>query len=121
MIQNAIGWSAYIRRLKEGERKWPGRIILLKYEDLLQDLPGTLATVWEILGVRMLNEKELSAALEPQGKSNLVTDLTKHLHENVLKQPMIERVEKWREELSPVRSVLIRYICQREMNIFGYH
>lgn len=61
--KNALGWRAYIRRLSEGERKWPGRIILLKFEDLLQDLPGALATEWEAFGVRILNDKELSAVL----------------------------------------------------------
>lgn len=120
IVGNAFGWRDYVRRLKAAENRWPGRIQLIKYESLLQDVPGSLAQVWESIGVRPLSEKEVAVVLESRRHSNLVTASTRHLHKNVLKPAMIERTDKWREELSPLQVLLIRRICGKWMNALGY-
>jgi hypothetical protein len=111
ILENAFGWRDYANRLVDAQKKWPGRVLSVRYETLLNDYISVLTDLWRYLGVRDLDKFELKETLDQLRESHLVTPSTMHLHGNVSQEPIVERAEKWREELPRWRAVLIRLIC----------
>ena len=121
IIHSALDWLDYMQRLSEAERKWKDRIIKIRYEDFLKNMPGELNKAWQKVGVHSLNEKTLETELTKIETSHLVMNSTAHLHTNLSKAPQLSRIEGWKKELPFWRSMLIDLICKRKMKEFGYY
>ncbi|MCF8111445.1 MAG: sulfotransferase [Desulfobacteraceae bacterium] len=121
ILKNALGWREYMNRLLFSEQQRPDRNLPVYYEYLLHDLSGVLSEIWQKLGVRTLRTAELNEILEERKASHLVTKSTKHLHDNVYQEPLIEHANKWEKELPASQKMLIRIICKKEMKRHGYY
>jgi len=119
-FRSALDWLEYVNLLKNNKARWPQKIHCVKYEDFLHDVKGTLTNTWKQLGLKQVEESEIDDLLKIQTESHLVTPATKHLHNNVSQKPLMERAEKWKDELPYWKAKLIRLICRKRMNEFGY-
>ncbi len=120
VFKHALGWRRHIRLLEQTEVKHSGRIHRFKYETFIHDLPGTLNQAWKSLGLRQLNKSEFTDIMDSRNDSHLVSESARHLHSNVLREPMPELAQKWRSELPRWQAFIIRHICAKEMREFGY-
>lgn len=120
ILKNAFGWRNYIKLLSHASQKWPVHVFQVHYESFLFDLSNTLTIIWQKLGVKELTDKEINKIMERYVESHLITHSTKHLHENVFQKPIVERAEKWRQELPKWRTAFIGLVCRNGMKKFSY-
>ena len=121
LISNARGWRNFVRQVEETSDMLPQRVLFVRYEDLLEDLVLTLQRSWNHLGLNLTPIQDIQAILVDQADSHLITDRTRHLHENVTREPIKELGTKWQNELPCLHASIMKWICRKEMKRYLYY
>lgn len=98
--RTARAWSRFVRTLQSAERRFPGRVQMVFYEDCVRDISKVVNRLWNFLG---LEDPEISAEeirRPPQRSSKFISEKTAHLHDNVRLSPVADRIEGWKQDLS---------------------
>ncbi|MDZ4307593.1 sulfotransferase [Allopontixanthobacter sp.] len=93
--------------------------MMVRYEDLILENEPTLGKIAELLG---LDSGRLSAGetAEPATLVELIPDEQKHLHRNVGRGPMADRIDRWQKKLSTRETMALELIPGRAMQRLGY-
>ena len=99
------------------EETHPGKVLRVKYEELIRAPEQTLRDVVAFLGIdydpAMLEYQE-------SAKSAYNSDYYAKVHRNLGEMPKTERIAKWRDELSDDVVALIQDLCADAMTRLGY-
>jgi len=119
-IDEALRWRQYYGLYRNAKEMWGEQILEVYYENIIDNLEGSLEAVWHALGVAELSDSDKMQIAAERRETHLVNDATRHLHDNVSRGPIKERVHGWRTELSPWVSTLILLLCGKGMRNLGY-
>lgn len=109
-------WAAGIRLGLEAERRLPGRVLRLRYEDLVEHPAEEVRRVCDFLGLRYDDEL---LAIERTERSKVLEDQAGWFT-NVWTGINTSAVGKWRRELSPRAQRLFAAVAGSELEELGY-
>lgn len=109
----ATRWLDTQRRLTEVAKQWPGRCLIVRYEDVVTDPEGARRQIGELIGREPTDVEEgprpdtLGLGWE-RWKDRAGQDITD------------DRVGRWREHLTPIEATRIAAVCRPMLARFGY-
>lgn len=109
-VHCARQWSTQVDQQTAIAAAEPDRVLQLRYEDVMQDLDGSLRRTAEFCG--------WTAGSGATAFS--VTESERAIHELVAGPPVQRRVEGWRQELSREAQVTVEVIGARTLARHGY-
>jgi hypothetical protein len=117
MSDNPVKLADYWKRYVKISYSCKGEnLLIIRFEDLIADLPASLIILSEFL---KLDLSELS----PE-KGNLLKrmpDIHLRIHENILKRPMIQKIYEWQKELTLTEIFIIEKISLKYLSEAGYN
>ena len=112
----ARSWAIAIRQGREAAARYPGRVLELRYEDLVTSPEQELETVCDFLG---LDYDDDMLALERTERSKVAEDQSAWFT-NVWSGITTAAVGKWRTELSPREVGIFEAVAGDELRALGY-
>ena len=117
MSDNPVKFADYWKRYVKISYSCKGEnLLIIRFEDLIADLPASLIILSEFL---KLDLSELSSE-----KGNLLKrmqDIHLRIHENILKRPMIQKIYEWQKELTLTEIFIIEKISLKYLSEAGYN
>ncbi len=123
---NAIRWSYFTQKALSWKKKYPKQVLLLRYEDLVENPENCLTEVFTFLGVNPFLSEELQRkerlAYESykNGDSTGKSERAKKKYEDLAQPIFHHRVEKWRENLNQEEIRTAEAFCSVLGSEFGY-
>jgi hypothetical protein len=123
---NAVRWSLFTKLALRFKDKYPDRVQILRYEDLINAPEEQLDSVFQFLSIKPetsedLKEQERSAYLKYKSDSQTSHSArAQKKYEDLAKPIFKDRVEKWKESLTSAEIELADFICHREASACGY-
>lgn len=114
-IRHAAHWAENVQSAFAAKRRWPGRVHIVRYEDLLTDPETTLRTICTLIGVEFAQETIDSAAKAssiPEWESGWKAQSNQPI-DTSFKQ-------KWRRSSNPKRVARIEALLAPELSKLGY-
>lgn len=108
-------WTRNMSFAMAAERRFPGRIIRLRYEDLLSDGAGTMTALLGWLG-----EAFVSQVLDPTQRQSTISAPEESWKGNVRKPVIAGRASAWRGELSAAEINRATRIMGPVLGSLGY-
>jgi hypothetical protein len=108
----AYRWRETQRDARELVTKLAHRSILLRYEDIVRDPDSATAKLGQFLGARN------AAAGSPRAENIVLPWESWKL--NALGPVSEDRIDGWRETLTPTQAAMIATLCRSPMTQFGY-
>jgi Sulfotransferase family len=112
----AHSWSDAIRQGREAAERHPGRVLELRYEDLVAEPEGELVTTCNFLGLEYSPDM---LAIEQTDPSKVVEDQAGWFT-NVWAGITTAAVGKWRTELTPRQVEVFESVAGDELRALGY-
>ncbi len=95
-VSSAKRWSTIVKSFDHFAMRHPTQAFEVAYEALVRNPQAELARIFAWLGVE-------AAKIDTARQVEYVPDRLQHLHRNIGKPPLPDRIEAWREELRPAR------------------
>lgn len=112
----AFAWQRVVASFDR--RREDPRAALVRYEDLISDPGKSLPPLLDLLGASS-EADVLDSMLRPQRRFRF--DATSaHLHENIGREPMRDRIGAWRSELTPDEIREIEVVAGKTLEEHGY-
>jgi len=112
----ARSWAAGIRRGQEAERRHPGQVLRLRYEDLVSDPKRELERACEFLGLafteEMLAIERTDAGKLAKGQEGWFTNVWAGINTSA--------VGKWRRQMTPAQQAVFAAVASDELRALGY-
>jgi hypothetical protein len=120
---SAYFWQLHYTEVIRLQQKYPGQISMIAYEDLITNKKDTLQSLcnfWQIsLHDNMLHhEQHLTTADEPD--DDTLSERQQKTKGDVSKTTFTNRLEAWKNELSPAEIQTCEAICGETGTQFGY-
>lgn len=112
----ARSWSRAIRQGRQAAARYPGRVLELRYEDLVTDPASWLVTTCNFVG---MDYDDGMLAIERTDRSKVVEDQSAWFT-NVWSGITTAAVGKWRTELSPRDVEIFESLAGEELRLLGY-
>lgn len=112
----ARSWAGAIRHGREAADRYPGRVLTLRYEDLVERPSQEIATVCNFLGLEY-NPDML--AIELTDRAKVVEDQADWFT-NVWAGITTDAVGKWRTEMTPRQQRVFESVAGDELRELGY-
>lgn len=112
----ARSWAAAIRAGREAAARYPGRVLELRYEDLVTDPARLLVTACDFLGMAFYEDM---LSIEKADRSKVVSDQSSWFT-SVWGGITTAGVGKWRTELSPRQVEAFEAVAGDELRLLGY-
>lgn len=112
----ARSWAAAIREGREAAARFRGRVLEVRYEDLVSKPAETVAAVCDFVG---LDYSDDMLAIEQTDRSKVVADQSAWFT-NVWSGITTAAVGKWRTELTPRQIELFETVAGDELRALGY-
>lgn len=114
-IKQAAEWSYFVRRASRLIARYPGHVLTIRYEDLVQDPRAVLGKVCDFLGVSF--EK---AQLDPAVEAGTVPEWERAWKGGVRSKVDKNNIYKWRVRQSERVVKEISAIMKKELEHYGY-
>ncbi|MGI8606083.1 MAG: sulfotransferase family protein [Gaiellaceae bacterium] len=112
----ARSWAAGIRRGQEAERRYPGQVLTLRYEDLASEPKREIERACAFLKLEfdeeMLAIERTDAAKLAKGQEGWFTHVWAGINTS--------GVGKWRRQLSPAQQAVFSAVASDELRALGY-
>ncbi|WP_078085062.1 sulfotransferase family protein [Microbulbifer mangrovi] len=115
ILRHSREWSYRFKTVLHLLEKWPERILLIKYEDLVVDQQKVLADVMSFIGVEIEKEQFI-----PSARSGTHREWEDQWKGNVNKAVSTDSVGKWRNKLSPLQADVVNSILSKYLITYGY-
>ncbi len=112
----ARSWARVIRQGHKAAERYPGRVLEVRYEDLVSKPAETVAAVCDFLG---LGYSDDMLAIEQTDRSKVVADQSAWFT-NVWSGITTAAVGKWRTELTPRQIDAFETVAGDELRALGY-
>jgi sulfotransferase family protein len=112
----ARSWATAIRRGRDAARRFRGRVLEIRYEDLVSMPAATVGAVCDFLGLGYSDEM---LAIEQTDRSKVVADQSAWFT-NVWSGITTAAVDKWRTELTPRQIEAFETVAGDELRALGY-
>lgn len=91
-------------------------ILNIRYEDLVLDTKETTKKIIEFLG------EDFESTMLNWGDdiANKIPDREAHIHKKLNRKPKAKDIERWKNELSPMKVLIIESFISRELTQSGY-
>lgn len=109
----ALRWQREVQEQLEFEQELPGKVIRVRYEDLILQQRETLVRICEFIGVEF-DETMLDYA----SKKSFVSNNRQSV--NTFRAPDPAIVTKWKQELAPHEIRVINTVCAELMQLLDY-
>jgi len=110
-VKAGLIWSRYIKCIVRLSSLYPGDVLFIKYENILNNEEKEFSKIASFLGVDLV-----------RGKSNFyIHERYSAIHSNVGHAVLSDNNKKWRKELSDCEVYLVQKSCSEEMAVFKYH
>jgi len=113
--KHAAEWSRYSEKLRQAQVEYPGRVRLVRFEDLLSDTELTVRAVDEFVGVSFdkcqLRSRPTDGVI-PSWEKNWKAKSSEFVDAN--------RKFAWRENGKQETLARVTQICRRELRYWGY-
>lgn len=108
---DSFKWRSAISAGTRAKRKYPGSVLRIRYEDLVQEPTRTIEEICRFIGIRY----------DPQMlQVGWVNSTTSIVNSPISSGIGTAAMEKWRESLSAGEITIIQKILRLEMNLLGY-
>jgi hypothetical protein len=112
----ARSWATAIRRGRDAARRFRGRVLEIRYEDLVTKPAETVRAVCDFLGLGYSDEM---LAIERTDRSKVVADQSAWFT-SVWSGITTAAVGKWRTELTPRQIEAFETVAGNELRALGY-
>ena len=112
----ARSWANAIRRGRDAARRFRGRVLEIRYEDLVTKPAETVGAVCDFLGLGYSDEM---LAIERTDRSKVVADQSAWFT-SVWNGITTEAIGKWRTELTPRQIEAFETVAGDELRVLGY-
>jgi len=112
----ARSWANAIRRGRDAARRFRGRVLEIRYEDLVTEPAETVGAVCDFLGLGYSDEM---LAIERTDRSKVVADQSAWFT-SVWNGITTEAIGKWRTELTPRQIEAFETVAGDELRVLGY-
>jgi len=113
--KHAAEWTIAVREIRRRRRERPESVMLVRYEDILQDPPAALGRLCEFVGV----EFEMSQ-LSGTESSTTVPEWERSWKGKALCRPDVTNSYKWRRSSNEELTAILSFLMRRELGKFGY-
>lgn len=112
----ARNWATGVRRGQEAERRHPGQVLMLRYEDLASEPKRETERACEFLGLafdeEMLAIERTDAAKLAKGQEGWFTNVWAGINTSA--------VGKWRRQMTPAQQAVFAAVASDELRALGY-
>jgi hypothetical protein len=112
----ARNWAAGVRRGQEAERRHPGQVLTLRYEDLAGEPRREIERVCGFLGLtfdeEMLAIERTDASKLAKGQEGWFTNVWAGINPSA--------VGKWRQQMTPAQQAVFAAVAGDELRALGY-
>lgn len=105
----------YKRRVKTSQSTDVNKLIIIRYEDLIESPESIVAKVLSYIGIENAVKKN-----NAKDYSEMIPENQKSLHTNVGSKPNTKSLNKWRGNLSLPELYMIQRNLSDEMDVLGY-
>jgi hypothetical protein len=117
-IRAAETWVNSVEAFDRFRMQHPEKALEVSYESLLMDLDEVLERVFVFLAVDP--DPSIAARARESLDPAYVVDRSRHLHENVSRPPLLERMSSWQHELSEREVRTYEMVARRVLEEKGY-
>lgn len=123
---NSIRWNYFTKKALQLKEKFPEKVLLIRYEDLVRATDETLNTIFVFLDVECINSQELrererASYLEFEHDEKLKSSVRIQKKYGDLAKPIFtNRTEKWKENLTAFEIETTEAICNEVGKKVGY-
>ncbi|MCH1515212.1 MAG: sulfotransferase [Alphaproteobacteria bacterium] len=110
VTRSALTWNQYVRSVNCVISTFPGDVLIVKYEDLINSEELTMQSVVDFLGLKIEKHEGNYTLHERYAVS----------HGNIGKPPIKGNDRKWKRKLSATEICLIEWVCKHDMREQGY-
>ncbi|MBW1699713.1 MAG: sulfotransferase [Deltaproteobacteria bacterium] len=100
-------WKSLVTHIDNFSKKFPERILEVRYEHLIKSTEEEIGRIRRFLGL----QKNRSRKANPKTYFQKITEKEKKIHELVISAPRRSRCEAWKEELSVDHRKLFEYVA----------
>lgn len=117
-MRAAEQWCEFIEAFDKFSEKHPDNSLEVSYEDMIKNLDEVLNSIFSFLGVTQDTSlvTEAYRSIEPA----YVTDRSRHLHPNVGRPPLPERIDAWRGDLTAEEIWTFEMVAAESLEKKGY-
>ena len=113
----ALRWRVDVMAGLSFERCYPDRLMRIRYEELVTAFPQTIQKICRFIGVEV--EAEMLRA--HQFREELYSrQYYRSMHRNLRGGIRMDRIDSWREELTPREVATVEFLCGELMEYLGY-
>jgi hypothetical protein len=109
LVMTAFSWRRALRRHRRLERQYPGRYLLVRFEDVLQRYEETVPRLSEFLGIDLPVAPESVRVPARHGMRSSEEGLDP------------AAADRWRERIRPIARRILELTLRGPMSAFGYH
>lgn len=127
IVFNAIRWTFFTRRALRWKKKFPDKVMTIRYEDLVENPDKWIEIVFSFLEVDPILSKNLQKQ-ERTGYVNYKEDpeiekstRARKKYEDLSKPIFKNRVNKWKDNLSPGEISIADIFCHKVGSEFNYN
>jgi len=117
VIPYSYDWNRCIREVGEFAKDYPGKILSVRYEDLVLKTVFTLQRLCQFLGIDFVKEMILKFSSQYE---NCTLHNTETWKEEVKTGEIKNKIGIWKKRLNPKRASVIEHIAKSEMKNCGY-
>lgn len=106
-VVTSLLWKSSIKSVTAAADRWGDRVLISKYEDLVEDPEAHIARLCDFVG----------ESYEPGMMANVANNSSREIAENGIFRSSVGR---WQDSLSTAEIASVQMLCRREMQQFAY-
>ncbi|NEN90424.1 MAG: sulfotransferase [Okeania sp. SIO3H1] len=107
----ALEWSKILKLIREVDQNYPGRMAIVQYEQMIQEPEATVKTLCQFLGIK---------SSETNNQYSIPDRYGKDLHQNIHKEPLVDRIEAWQQDLSDREILAFEVVSHQDLLLESY-
>ena len=123
---NSFRWNYFTKKALQLKNRFPDKVLLVRYEDIVNSTDETLQTIFSFLGVETINSEDLRARerasyLDFEHDEKLKSsDRIQKKYGDLAKPIFKNRTDKWKESLTQSEIQVAETICGKTGAQVGY-
>jgi hypothetical protein len=123
---NSFRWNYFTKKALQLKAKYPEKVLLVRYEDMVHETDASLSTIFTFLGVESINSENLRARERAsyldfeQDEKLKSSDRIQKKYGDLAKPIFTNRTDKWKESLSQAEIQVSESICGKTGAAVGY-
>ncbi|MCB9194613.1 MAG: sulfotransferase [Flavobacteriales bacterium] len=120
-LMGILKWKYYYNSIRKFKERYPDEIIVVKYENLINEPDNTIGEICEFLGLRRISELYNFPLREIKVDGSTKSDQKFNQMHSLSSKPISKnKIGIWKNQLAQNETKLLVHFCAKEAEFYGY-